>query len=130
MPKNRQKGDFWRSINRLRVNFSSGVPSYLNLLIELIILVPNLIVLEKKLYTKFWRAKDIYYLYSSIREKFENYPKNESDLAGLLSDLNSCPNKTTSFARAVNSILSTNESYTAYYKIPEFHDNTGNCVIL
>jgi hypothetical protein len=44
-------------------------------------------------------------LYSSIRKKLENYSKNESDLAGLLSDLNSCPNKTTSFARAVNSIL-------------------------
>ena len=69
-------------------------------------------------------------LYSPIREKFENYPKNESDLAGLLSDLNSCPNKTTSFARAVNSILSTNESYTAYYKMSEFHNKTGNCVIL
>ena len=45
-----------------RKNFFIGVPSYLNVLIELIILVPNLMGLEKKLYTEFWRAKDIYYV--------------------------------------------------------------------
>ena len=44
-----------------RKNFFIGVPSYLNLLIELIILVPNLMGLEKKLYGKFWCAKGIYY---------------------------------------------------------------------
>ena len=44
-----------------RKNFFIGVPSYLNLLIELIILVPNLMGLEKKLSAKFWCAKGIYY---------------------------------------------------------------------
>ena len=69
-------------------------------------------------------------LYSSVREKFNFHPKNITDLTGLLSDKTLDPNKFTATARAIHSILSVNEQFTAYYKSPDFHSNTGNCIML
>ena len=69
-------------------------------------------------------------LYSSVREKFNFYPQNITDLAGLLSNKNLDPTKFTATARAIHSILSVNEQYTAYYKSPDFHSNTGKCIML
>ena len=52
----------------------SGLGSrlYVNLLIELNILVPNLIGFEEKLYVKFFDPKDIYYLAISDYRITEN----------------------------------------------------------
>ena len=69
-------------------------------------------------------------LYSPIRTKFQFHPDDVNKLAGLLSDSNLPPDKITCIARAVHAILSTNESYTAYYKSPDFHSNVGDCVLM
>ena len=69
-------------------------------------------------------------LYSSVREKFNFHPQNITDLAGLLSNKTLDPTKFTATARAIHSILSVNEQYTAYYKSPDFHSNTGKCIML
>ena len=69
-------------------------------------------------------------LYSTIREKFDLRPKNAVDLAGLLSDTSKDSTNLTSMARAIHAILETNEKFTTYYKSPDFHTNTGNCIIL
>ena len=69
-------------------------------------------------------------LYSTIREKFDFQPENTDDLAGLLSNGKIDPAKLTSIARAIHAILQTNEKFTTYYKSPDFHSNTGHCVIL
>ncbi len=69
-------------------------------------------------------------LYSPIGTKFDFYPDGLNELAGLLSDSNLTPNKITSIARVVHAILSTNENNTAYYKSPDFHSNTGDCILI
>ena len=69
-------------------------------------------------------------LYSSVREKFNFHPKNITDLTGLLFDKTLDPTKFTATARAIHSILSVNEQFTAYYKSPDFHSNTGKCIML
>ena len=69
-------------------------------------------------------------LYFLVREKFNFHPQNITDLAGLLSNKTLDPTKFTATARAIHSILSVNEQYTAYYKSPDFHSNTGKCIIL
>ena len=69
-------------------------------------------------------------LYSPIRDKFDFHPNNLDEVAGLLSDKNSCPTNTNALARVVQAILATNECYTAYYKSPDFHSSTGSCVLI
>jgi len=69
-------------------------------------------------------------LYSSVREKFNFHPQNIVDLVGLLSNKTLDPTTLTATARAIHSFLSVNEHYTAYYKSPDFHSNTGKCIML
>ena len=69
-------------------------------------------------------------LYSSVREKSNFHLKNITDLTGLLSDKALDPTNFTATARAIHSILSVNEQFTAYYKSPDFHSNTGKCIML
>ena len=51
---------FWSKVVSKSISGFGSRP-YVNLLIELNILVPNLMVFEEKLYIKFWCAKGIYY---------------------------------------------------------------------
>ncbi len=69
-------------------------------------------------------------LYSPIRDKFDFHPNNLDEVAGLLSDKNSCSTNTHALARVVQAILATNECYTAYYKSPDFHSSTDSCVLI
>ena len=69
-------------------------------------------------------------LYSSVIEKFNFHPQKVTDLAGLLSNKTLDPTKVTVTARAIHLIRSVNEQYTAHYKSPDFHSNTGKCIML
>ena len=67
------------------------------------------------------------YIYTYL---FNFHPKNITELAGLLSDKTLDPKKFTVKARAIHLIFSVTEQFTAYYKSPDFHSNTGQCIML
>ena len=69
-------------------------------------------------------------LYSSIKAKHKFSPATLTDLTGSLSNVKICPNELFNIAKTIHIILSVNEKYTAYYKSPDFHNNTGNCILL
>ena len=69
-------------------------------------------------------------LYTPIKKKFNFYPTDLSELAGLLSNQNLMPVQATAIAKSVHSILTTNLCYTDYYKSGDFHTNCGSCTIL
>ena len=69
-------------------------------------------------------------LYTPIKKKFNFYPKDLSELAGLLSNQNLTPAQATAIAKSVHAILTTNSCYTDYYKSGDFHTNCGSCTIL
>ena len=61
---------------------------------------------------------------------FNFYPKDLSELAGLLSNQNLTPVQATVVAKSVHAILTANLCYTDYYKSGNFHSNCGSCTIL
>ena len=66
MSKNPVFGWLWSNLARSRFNFNLVARYYDNLLIEPVILVPNLIGLERKLYVRKWCAYIIYYYFEAI----------------------------------------------------------------
>ena len=59
--------------------------------------------------------------YQPINLAFKSFERQGADLTGLLSDKTLDPTKFTATARALHSILSVNEQFTAYYKSPDLH---------
>ena len=62
--------------------------------------------------------------------QFNFYPKDLSELAGLLSNQNLTPVQATAVAQSMHAILTTNLCYTDCYKSGDFHTNCGSCTIL